>query len=158
MKKKQLLIATVVVVVIVGAGVGYWVYRNLALEPVVTVEQSPEISQPVQLEKGALLNGEFQDADALHSGSGLVQVSTAAEGKPVLVFDEGFSVTSGPDLYVYLSPNSNADPLGEFVSLGKLKSDNGPQSYNLPENYKDFKSVTIWCRAFGVKFSYANLE
>jgi hypothetical protein len=76
---------------------------------------------------------------------------------PVLTFGEDFKVTSGPDLFVYLSPNAPGESLGDFASLGKLKSISGPQSYNAPINFSEYKTVVIWCRAFNTTFSTAEL-
>lgn len=168
----------IIVGVITLAGGGYFVYKNLSEQPVATVEQNENIDADELLDNmkadnqseksadkfreedmssNASLDGVFQDADAIHKGSGTATVTETADG-PVIVFSKDFKVTPGPDLLVYLSPNEAASPLGEFVSLGKLKSNSGSQAYNLPDNYKDFKSVTVWCRAFSVKFTYANLE
>lgn len=166
--KKNLAIAAAILAAIVSVGVGIWLYINLSKQPTETVEQDQNLDatqlveemdsdKPTEEKPEAMLSGIFMDADAIHKGSGSAKV-TQTENGPVLVFGEDFSVTNGPDLLVYLSPNEAADPLGEFVSLGKLKSSSGAQAYNLPDNYKEFKSVTVWCRAFGVKFSYANLE
>lgn len=175
MDKKKLLIGLLIIGVIVIAGIGYLVYSNLSEQPTATVEQTENLDATALLDsmepaqdsestateepttKPETRSGTFQDADAVHSGSGTATITETPDG-PVLVFSEDFSTTSGPDLFVYLSPNKSADPLGEFVSLGELKSNSGAQAYNLPDNYQDFESVTVWCRAFGVKFTYANLE
>jgi hypothetical protein len=50
------------------------------------------------------------------------------------------------------------EPLGDFASLGTLKSSAGAQAYNLPNNYSDYKTVVIWCRAFRVTFSSVELR
>lgn len=167
-----MLLITIAVILgtIILAGVGFYVYKNISDKPVATIEQSSDIdaeqiltetvsdSKSTKNEKSdTSLSGVFQKVDSVHKGSGTATI-TESGGKPVIVFSKDFKVTTGPDLLVYLSPNESANPLGEFVSLGKLKSNSGAQAYNLPDNYKDFKSVTVWCRAFGVKFTYANLE
>jgi len=165
-KRKHLVAILVVVIVGVIMG-GFIVYRNFSLKPAQTVEQNTNIDtqqaltqareQTTKDTSASPLQGKFVDADAIHSGSGTVVITKTNNG-PALVFKEDFSVTAGPDLFVYLSPNAAGDPLGEFASLGKLERNQGEQVYSLPENYKDYKSVVIWCRAFGTKFSYANLN
>ncbi|MEM6997745.1 MAG: DM13 domain-containing protein [Patescibacteria group bacterium] len=104
-------------------------------------------------------SGEFVDADAFHTASGMAEVYSTDNG-PVLLLDEEFDVRSGPDLVVYLSKNRTAsgDDLGDFVSLGDLHAQAGAQAYSLPEDYQEFGSVVIWCRAFGVGFGYADLS
>ena len=167
-KKKLLLIGIIVVVTGLGVG-GFFVFQNVNQQPTQTIEQNATISTEEALSRAEqqtstsedtttkALQGTFVDADAIHSGEGTAVVTQTNDG-PVLVFKSDFSVTPGPDLFVYLSPNAAGDPLGEFVSLGKLQNDKGEQVYTLPDNYQDFKSVVIWCRAFGTKFSYADLN
>jgi hypothetical protein len=108
------------------------------------------------MEARFVLAGEFRGQDAVHQSSGQARIEDSATG-PLLYF-ENFSVTPGPDLFVYLSPNAAGQDLGEFVSLGNLKADSGNQSYNLPANYRDYKTVVIWCRAFSFTFATAELK
>lgn len=173
MKNKKLLVGVLVAGGITLAGVGYFVYKNVTKNPAATVEQTDldaeQILNDTKSDKSSkdvikedeksddALDGVFQEVDSVHKGSGTATI-TQSSGKPVIVFSQDFNVTNGPDLYVYLSPNESANPLGDFVSLGKLKSPSGSQAYNLPGNYKDYKAVTVWCRAFNVKFTYANLR
>ncbi|MFD8985852.1 DM13 domain-containing protein, partial [Streptomyces sp. NPDC059564] len=48
---------------------------------------------------------------------------------------------------------------GGYVSLGKLKGNQGNQNYGIPAdvNLADFPSVTIWCDRFDVSFGAAAL-
>lgn len=71
---------------------------------------------------------------------------------------EDFAVRNGPDLFVYLSP----DPSGyvaEAIELGALKASDGTFSYDIPPGVAvdTFRSVVIWCKAFGVLFATAPL-
>jgi hypothetical protein len=140
-------------------GVSAVAYINITNEkPVLTVEQNSNITTtevndtyPDQ----AIATGTFKDGDAVHQGSGTAKIVTTSTG-PKLLF-ENFSTIPGPDLFVYLSPNAANEDLGEFVSLGKLKSISGDQVYDLPENYQDYKTVVVWCRAFSVTFTFAEL-
>lgn len=108
---------------------------------------------------GVTRQGFFNEIDAIHKGSGQAMIFPETADGPILRL-ENFSVTRGPDLYVYLSRNQNitsASQLGDYVSLGKLKSSKGNQNYTLPDGHEGYSSVVIWCQAFGVLFSSASL-
>ena len=87
------------------------------------------------------------------SGTATVYEST---GKKTIVLDP-FSSQNGPDLKVYLSKDINAK---SYISLGKLKSTNGKQSYEIPDNpdVTDYKYIMIWCEQFTVVFGRAELK
>jgi hypothetical protein len=71
---------------------------------------------------------------------------------------EGFEVRNGPDLYVYLSPDSDGYKK-TAIELGKLKADKGNQNYAVPagSDVAAAKSVVIWCKQFSVLFATARL-
>ncbi len=109
-------------------------------------------------------SGTLSDADAVHRGTGQVQVVALAGGGFEVQLSE-FQVTNGPDLEVWLSahpdPKKSADVKGAaFLALGQLKGNIGDQAYRLPEgaNPADYKSLVIWCEQFGVLFSPAPLS
>jgi hypothetical protein len=97
--------------------------------------------------------GTFQDADAIHRGSGRASViQTGAER--TLRFEEDFKVTPGPDLYVWLRK-----PNGEYIEVARLKGSEGSQNYLLPQvNLDEYTQVVVWCKAFSVLFSKAELK
>jgi hypothetical protein len=70
---------------------------------------------------------------------------------------EDFNTSNGPDLYVYLS--KEAMPI-TFISLGKLKSTNGNQVYEVPgtADFSEYKYVCIHCKAYNHLFGYALLN
>ena len=80
-------------------------------------------------------------------------------GKRYLEFDGAFRSDNGPDLFVLL--HEDAIPQSyrseQFVNLGALKSVEGGQRYEIPDDVsvEDFKSAVIWCRQFDVTFGYA---
>jgi hypothetical protein len=158
--KKRVIIAVSVVSVLVLAGIATWALINMSQSsPTVAqidINADQVRQQVVDKPSTVLKQGEFTDTDLVHKGSGQAKV-VKFEGSPVLKF-ENFQTTPGPDLFVYLSPNGPGEDLGEFVSLGNLKSDNGDQVYTLPANYEDYKTVVVWCRAFGVTFTSAELK
>lgn len=156
----HLLIAVSLVLAVVIAGAGFFVYRNVSEKPTVEVEQNLQISKEeisTNPEQKPILSGTFSDADAIHKGTGTANIIETDDG-PILIFEDNFKTTNGPDLFVYLSPNPAGESLGDFASLGKLKSISGSQAYSLPENYKDYKTVVIWCRAFSTTFTTAELR
>ena len=104
-----------------------------------------------------LLQGTFKDGAPGHRGSGTAKVGRDASGQLVLVLAD-FSVTSGPDLRVILSPAVSGG--GNGLDLGKLKATDGTFSYSIPggTDLSQYKSVTIWCKSFPTIFAYATLE
>jgi hypothetical protein len=111
----------------------------------------------------ALSQGEFTRVDVLHAAFGNAVIYRLPDGAHVLRLEE-FSTTNGPDLYIGLSghpmPRSNSE-LHEsgYVELERLKGSEGSQNYALPADLdlNQFKSVVIYCKAFSVVFSTAEL-
>lgn len=66
-----------------------------------------------------------------------------------------FSVSSGPDLKVYLSKRNTPN---EFVNLGALE--NNKFVYQIPENINvtEYPYVLIHCQQYNHLFAYANLN
>jgi len=102
-------------------------------------------------------SGNFVDADSFHRASGVAKLVRLTDGTYVVRL-EGFQVTNGPDLYVYLT--SSRDPSDGFVNLGRLKGNIGDQNYDVPAGtpLDKYRFVIIWCKAFSVLFGYAELE
>jgi electron transfer DM13 len=110
---------------------------------------------PTPFVANVLTSGSFQGADDFHFGEGTAAIIEVAPGRFVLRFD-AFSVRNGPDLYVYLSPDS-AGYAGGVLELGMLKATDGSFSYELPAgtNPSTFASAVIWCKQFSVQFAVA---
>jgi hypothetical protein len=112
-----------------------------------------------------LLNtGLFVDGAPGHHGQGTASIYEMPNGSRALVLDP-FEVTEGAHLHVIMAaspdPRSREDVLGSpYLDLGELKSDTGPQTYELPPEValEQYKSVVIYSAAFDVIFSYASLE
>jgi len=104
-----------------------------------------------------LLTGTFQGADDFHFGEGTASIIETAPGRYTLRF-EAFSVRNGPDLYVYLSPDSGGYADGA-LELGTLKATDGAVGYELPAGVDptDFESAVVWCKQFAVLFAVAPL-
>ncbi len=146
---------------------GVYVYFNVSNKPERVINQdeiylpNEEATMDEKDEKVIIKKGNFIRIDSIHYAQGEALIEKDSEGKIGLSF-KNFKAADGPDLFVYLSKNKDIDTikkdLGEIVSLGELKKIEGEQSYNLPSDYADFNSVVIWCRAFDVNFSSAELN
>lgn len=68
-----------------------------------------------------------------------------------------FSVTNGPDLHVYLSKETQ--PIN-FIDLGKLKSTNGNQVYDIPgtPDFSEYKFALVHCQQYDVLFGKSQLQ
>lgn len=102
--------------------------------------------------------GQFQDADASHKGSG--ELSILQKGEELTVRFENFESTNGPDLKVILVEKiegTSRATVGEKLELGPLKSINGNQNYEVPAgtDISKYTGVMIYCKQFGVVFSRA---
>ena len=112
----------------------------------------------------ALSSGNFTRVDAIHSAEGTATIYRLEDGKLVLRL-ENFKSTNGPDLFVGLSghpmPRSKSEVYDQgYVQIAPLKGNQGNQNYELPADIdlSVFKSVVIYCRAFNVVFSTAELK
>jgi hypothetical protein len=103
--------------------------------------------------------GQLQRVDELHRGTGPVSL-VELEGKTYLRF-ENVAIQNGPDLHVYLARGmGGAYDGGRDLYIGALKATNGSFNYELPAgtSVADYKSVVVWCRAFTVLFTWADLR
>lgn len=94
--------------------------------------------------------------DGIHDAQGTAKIISLDSGNNILRLED-FKSTNGPDLYVYLATDEKAS---EFVSLGKLKANNGNQNYEIPQDtdLEKYNQVLIWCKTFGVLFGNADLS
>ena len=102
--------------------------------------------------------GEVSGADDFHFGEGRAQILETAPGEYILRFEE-FSVRNGPDLFVYLSSDSEA-PSADAVKLGALKATDGAFNYEIPAgvDVTSLDTAMIWCDQFAVLFATASLR
>lgn len=103
--------------------------------------------------------GQLQRVDDLHRGTGPVSL-VEIDGKTFVRF-ENVAIQNGPDLHVYLARGmGGAYDGGRDLYLGALKATNGSFNYELPAGTTvgDYKSVVVWCRAFTVLFTWADLR
>jgi hypothetical protein len=117
---------------------------------------SPSATSPVSL--GPVRSGELGYVDALHNGKGPVRLVDLG-GSSVVRFD-GVAITNAPDVHVYLSREAGGK-WSEATSLylGPLKATNGSFNYEIPggTDAASYQSVVVWCRAFGVLITWADL-
>ena len=115
------------------------------------LQQQPQntTSTTTTTRQDALRTGSFVGVgDGIHNAEGIAKVIPLQDGSNILRL-ENLQVTNGPDLYVYLAADKSAS---DFVSLGKLKANNGNQNYNIPSetDLTKYDTVLIWCRPFSV--------
>lgn len=111
------------------------------------------------------LEGSFVQGDSTYTIAGSARVLQTANGR--LLALENFSVTNGPDLFVYAvqsSSTANTDVKttvreGTFVELAPLKGNMGTQTYQLPDtlDLTAMPVISIWCKRFGRNFGSAQL-
>jgi Electron transfer DM13 len=91
-----------------------------------------------------------------HPSSGTVKVVKDAANNTFLVF-ENFKTDNGPDVHVWLSPNTTGTT---YQEVGLLKAVSGSFSYALGSsfNYTTNNRVLLWCKSFSVLFGNAVLQ
>ncbi len=97
-----------------------------------------------------------------HATSGRAIALELADGSRFLRLAD-LRTSNGPDLFVYLS-RASVDATREtfdddFVSLGRLRANQGNQNYAIPDGVllTRYRSVVIWCRRFTYAFGAAAL-
>jgi hypothetical protein len=160
--------------VLVAAGAfGWWTISPLFLTttlnegiPRVAATTAPAVSSAPNASATAaptapklIATGQLQRVDDLHRGTGPVSL-VEVEGKTFVRF-ENVAIQNGPDLHVYLARGSGgAYDGGRDLYLGALRATNGSFNYELPAgtSVADYRSVVVWCRAFTVLFTWADLR
>ena len=106
-----------------------------------------------------LRRGALQYVDALHNGKGRVLIIDI-EAHTFLRFED-VSITNAPDVHVYLAKSRDGAWSEQFSTyVGPLKATDGSFNYQLPDglDVAAYGSVVVWCRAFSVLVTWANLE
>lgn len=108
-----------------------------------------------------IFTGDFVDRS--HPTSGRADVLNDGGVQRFLRFED-FETDNGPDLNVYLSTagvNADAGTFDDdFIDLGDLKGNIGPQNYEIPADVDldRYSTVVIWCVRFGVAFGAAEIN
>lgn len=120
-------------------------------------EEKPPMGEP-----DVEVVGEGSFIDRSHPTSGLATVLNDGSEQRFLRFED-FETDNGPDLDVYLStaaPDASAGEFDDdFIDLGDLKGNVGPQNYEIGADVDldRYSTVVIWCVRFGVAFGAADL-
>lgn len=159
MSKRKLIVITVVII----AGFAGWLaFRPERLFINQRVNEQFPTASAADAKAMALSAGMFHSI--AHETRGTATVYQLPDGKKTLRLTE-FQTSNGPDVQVYLvaaddaSDNDTVTRAG-FVNIGALKGNIGDQNYELPNDVdlNKYKSVSIWCRRFGVNFATAPLK
>jgi hypothetical protein len=98
--------------------------------------------------------------------SGRATIYQEENGKLVLRLTN-FKTSNGPDVHVVLIAAKDADDDANFLKsdterleLGKLKGNEGDQSYEIPgsTSLAKFQTISIYCERFNAGFGVAPLE
>ncbi|HLC97174.1 MAG TPA: DM13 domain-containing protein [Candidatus Nanoarchaeia archaeon] len=147
MKKKVLIAIVVAALVAVPL---LWYLVSPAFTVIEMNEEFPQISKGNMT---VIAQGEFMPGDHDVAGRAILLESA---GKRILRFED-FETINGPDLFIYLSKDeSNKD----FINLGEIKATKGDVNYDVDSSIdiSQYNHVLVWCRAFKVLFSYAELK
>ena len=147
--------------VIIAIGVGYWLVSPLFIDKEVSESiedimiktegaSRPSVSAPQEISMGTFVGL------AGHDSKGTAKLIRTG-GRHYIRFEDDFSVTNGPDLFVYLGKDGQYDP---GARLEGLKGNLGSQNYEIPLSItvSDYNEVWVWCRAFSVPFGKAELK
>ena len=160
--------AAVVLIAIIGWYLGSPLFiRTTANEalPTTAASASPTASAAAiatataQPSPRVLARGELQLVDSLHNGKGPVTVLQLGDQR--FVRFENVAITNAPDVHVYLSRETGGKwTESTSLYLGALKATNGSFNYDVPAgtDLAPYKSVVVWCRAFAVLVTWADLK
>lgn len=109
-----------------------------------------KVIAPIEASSVLVYTGDFSATSGINVSG---QAKIYLEGTKYRVQLEGFSVSSGPDLKVYLSKSASPS---EFVNLGNLTS---ATIYDIPQsvNPMDYSHVLIHCQQYNHLFAIAPL-
>lgn len=123
-------------------------------------ESLPSSSATGERSTEIVRKGSFTEVDFIHKGSGQAKLIRIDESYTLRL--EDFNVVNGPDLYVYLTktdrPTGDIESLGDFIDLGRLKGTMGNQNYAVLDDVRGYRTAVVWCKRYGVLFTYAVME
>jgi Electron transfer DM13 len=132
-----------------------------AAAPATTGGDGPAATSPPAAPTPATVaTGRFRSLG--HTTSGRAAVLELDGGRRFLRLED-LHTSNGPDLFVYLSTTAADGPRDqfddEFLSLGRLKANQGNQNYEIDAgtSLDRYRSVVIWCRRFTYAFGAAEL-
>ena len=141
-----------------GVAIGFFVYPFVFPPPEAAETLAAEDAESQPVATGTFIHA--NPSDPVHHGQGRVTVYERA-----VFLESDFEVGPGPAFKVYLVPKAMIRRSGDvadtmYVDLGQLRAFKGSQRYDIPAgvNLADFPSVVIWCEAFSVLISPADLS
>ena len=150
-----------VIVALIAVAGGWYLFRPERLFVNARVNEEFPAAGNAAASSGALADGQFHDG--AHKTAGTASIHRLADGTRVLRLTN-FETSNGPDVHVYLvaaedAKDNDTVTRAGFVELGSLKGNLGDQNYDVPADtdLSKYRSVTIWCRRFGVNFGTAPL-
>ena len=147
---------------VLGAGLGFaagiFFFPYLFPPPTAAeVLTQSDLASPV-MARGTFIHAD--PSDPVHWGKGSVSVR-----RDSVFLEENFEVGPGPKYHFYLVPKAEFRRSGDlkdqmFVDLGRLRSFKGSQRYAIPADIdiSKYASLIIWCEAFSVLISPADLK
>jgi hypothetical protein len=153
MQKKVIIGLSIAAVLIIASGLAI---ASKSWQKVRLEEKPPTVTPPTAITSPQTPTSQtaiLQPKNHKVSGEALL-IYTGTEN--ILRF-ENFTTDNGPDLRVYLAADLDAK---DFIDLGKLKATEGSINYTIPAgtDLSKYRYAMIWCRAFGVLFSYAEFQ
>ncbi|UCH88137.1 MAG: DM13 domain-containing protein [Thermoplasmata archaeon] len=144
----KILIVAVIAIIVVISVIALWIFFD--------DDDLTELNDPSPLGTGnstVILNGTFQSLDHHVEGSTLLIKS---DDNYILRFED-FESDTGPDIFIYLSADLNAE---DYIDLGKIKAYKGNINYDVPSDtdFEKYNKVLVWCEPFEVVFGYAELD
>lgn len=151
----------VVIVLALVAGGAWYAFRPERLFVNQTVSEQFPVASAVSASTMTLASGSFHKV--AHEAKGTATIHQLPGGQQTLRLTN-FETSNGPDLRLYLvaaedAADSDTVKRAGFIELGALKGNIGDQNYDVPAgtDLSKYKSVTVWCRRFGVNFATAPL-
>ncbi|MEM7568578.1 MAG: DM13 domain-containing protein [Pseudomonadota bacterium] len=137
--------------------------REIAMSTAVSVALSCFMVPMAQAEK---MHDGAEQSQTVQAPAKFVKKSKSIRGdvrveqrgdQQVIVFSDSFKARSGPDLKVFLSPQSIKSATGRnatrgAIKLGELKTTKGAQEYVVPKgvDLAAYGSVLVHCEAYSV--------
>ena len=148
----KIIIAALVLVVL---GIAYWLISPLFIMKQVSEKAADIVPSQTSVAPVVVGTGTFSGLQG-HSAQGTAKLIKVCE-EYFVRFEDDFSVTNGPDLFVYFGKDGRYQAAAQ---ISALKGNVGGQNYKVPGgiNPKDYNEVWVWCRAFSVAFGKAELR
>jgi hypothetical protein len=118
----------------------------------------PSASESMATEARIVARGQLGFVDSLHHGTGEVRIIEL--GSQRFLRFEDVQISNAPDVHIYLSRDTGGRYVeGSVLYLGPMKATNGSFNYEVPAGHDlgQFRSVVVWCRAFSVLITWADL-